>query len=79
MLGRQGAQKALVGGASIAQGGPALKGPKGLGIWDLRPLAIPLKEVGEILKQGKVKCAEFTTAVLIVQSVLRPDLYTELF
>ena len=66
MLGRQGAQKALVGGASIAQGGPALKGPKGLGIWDLRPLAIPFKEVGAILKNVKVKCAGLRPVVLIV-------------
>ena len=60
-------------------GGPAPKGSKGLGIWDLRPLAIPFKEVGEILKNVKVKCADFRPVVLIVKLVLRPDLYTELF
>ena len=37
-----------------------------LGIGDLRPLAIPFKEVGEILKNVKVKCADFRPAVLII-------------
>ena len=68
-----------MGEAGFAYGGPAPKGPKGLGVWDLRPLAIPFKEVGEILKNVKVKCANFRPAVLIVKLVLRPDLYTELF
>ena len=27
------------------------EGPKGLGIWDLRPLAILFKEVGEIFEE----------------------------
>ena len=53
-----------MGRAGLASGGPAPKGPKGLGIWDLRPLAIPSKEVGEILKNVKVKCAKFRSAVL---------------
>ena len=43
------------------------------------PLAIPFREVGEILKNVKVKCAKFRPVVLTVQLVLRPDLYTELF
>ena len=50
-----------------------------MGIWDLRPLAILFKEVGEILKNVKVKCADFRPVVLIVKLVLRPDLYTKLF
>ena len=66
MLERQDAKKDLVGGAGLAQRGPAPKGPKGLGIWDLRPLAIPFKEVGAILKNVKVKCAGLRPAVLIV-------------
>ena len=68
-----------MGGAGLALGGPAPKGPEGLGIWDLRPFAIPFKEVSEILKNVQVKCAELRSAVLIVQLVLRPDLYTQLF
>ena len=67
------------GWTGLAQRGPAPKGLKGLGIWDLRPLAIPLKEVGKILKNVQVKCAELRPVVLIVQLVLRPDLYTQLF
>ena len=66
MLERQDAKKDLVGGAGLAQRGPAPKGPKGLGIGDLRPLAIQIKEVSEILKNVKVKCAGFRPAVLIV-------------
>ena len=62
-----------MGGAVLAWGRPAPKGPKGLGILDLQPLAILFKEVGEILENVKVKCPEFR------QAVLRPDLYTELF
>ena len=42
------------------------------------PLAIQFKEVGEILKNVEVTCAEFRQVVLIVQLVLRLDLYTEL-
>ena len=42
------------------------------------PLAILFKEVGEILKNVEVTCAEFRQAVLIVQLVLRLDLYIEL-
>ena len=44
-------------------GGPAPKGPKGLGIGNLRPLAIPFKEVSEILENVKVKCADFPLIV----------------
>ena len=66
MLERQDAKKDLVGGAGLAQRGPAPKGPKGLGIGDLRPLAILFKEVCEILKNVKVKCGGFRPAVLIV-------------
>ena len=55
------------------------KGPKSPGHMGLRPLAIPFKEVGEILKNVKVKCADFRPVVLIVKLVLRPDLYTEWF
>ena len=55
-----------MGGAGLAKGGPAPKGPKGLGTGDLRPLAIPFKEVSEILENVKVKCANFRPAVLIV-------------
>ena len=43
-------------GAGLASGGPAPKGPKGLGIGDLGPLAIPFKEVCEILKNVSQKC-----------------------
>ena len=37
-----------MGGAVLAWGRPAPKGPKGLGIWYLRPFAIPFEEVSEI-------------------------------
>ena len=50
-----------------------------MGITDLQPLAILFEEVGKILKDVKVKCAEFRPVVLIVQLVLRPDLYAEPF
>ena len=47
-FGRQGAQKDFMRGAVLAWGRPAPKGPKGLGIWYLRPFAIPFEEVSEI-------------------------------
>ena len=50
-----------------------------MGIWDIQLLAILFKKVGEILKNVKVKCAKFRPAILIVQLVLRLDLYTEPF
>ena len=40
-----------MGEAGFAYGGPAPKGPKGLGVWDLRPLAILFKEVSEIFEE----------------------------
>ena len=47
--------------------GACSEGPKTLGHrGPPTPLAIPFKEVGEILKNVKVKCAEFRPAVLIV-------------
>ena len=55
-----------MGGAGLAKGVPAPKGPKGLGTGDLRPLAILFKEVSEILENVKVKCADFRPVVLIV-------------
>ena len=48
--------------AEQALRGPAPKGPKGLGREDLRPLAIPFKEVSEILENVKVKCADLRPA-----------------
>ena len=48
-------------------GGACSEGPKTLGHrGPPTPLAILFKEVGEILKNVKVKCAEFRPAVLIV-------------
>ena len=56
----------LGGKVQRRNGGPAPKGPKCLGIGDLGPLAIPFEEVGEILENVKVKCADLRPAVLIV-------------
>ena len=55
-----------MGRTVLAERMTASKVPEGVNIGDLRPFAIPFKEVSEILENVKVKCADIRPAVLIV-------------